>query len=52
MNKCKRQVFDFCKKAAVDSHEALKQGHPELYEELKQIARDFKDGEAHPGRGG
>ena len=44
MNKCKRQVCAFCKKAAQDAHDAMQQADPELYEALKQIARNFKEG--------
>ena len=43
LNKCKRQCFDFCKKAAEDAHAAMEDADPELYKALKEIARSFKE---------
>ena len=42
-SKCRRMVFDFCKQAAQDARDALKRDHPQLYAEMRQIARHYKD---------
>ena len=44
VNKRRRLVFDFCKKAAQDAHDAMLKNYPKLCAELKQIARNFKEG--------
>ena len=43
LNKCKRQCFDFCKKAAEDAHAAMQDADPELYKALQETARKFKE---------
>ena len=43
LNKCKRQCFDFCKKAAEDAHAAMQDADPELYKALQDTARQFKE---------
>ena len=43
LTKCKRQCFDFCKKAAEDAHAAMQAADPELYKALQETARKFKE---------
>ena len=43
VSKCRQQVFDFCKVAAMEGSDAVKHDHPELYEEMKRIARQYKE---------
>ena len=43
LNKCKRQCFDFCKKAAQEAHTAMLKTDPELYKALQEIARNFME---------
>ena len=43
LTKCKRQCFDFIKKAAEDAHAAMQAAEPALYEALQDTARKFKE---------
>ena len=42
--KNRRRVFEFCKSAAKSSKDCVKRDDPLLYEELRQIARRYKEG--------
>ena len=44
LTRCRRHVFEFCKSAAKSSVDCVKGDDPLLYEELRQIARRYKEG--------
>ena len=52
MNRCRRQVFEFCKSAAKSSADSVKGDDPLLYEELRQIARSYNEGKRNQAEEG